>query len=62
VTTLTVRRMRWRTRRWGRTWIWGVRSGEWWIGARSNFQADVTEFNLFGLTLLVGRREFPAPR
>ena len=45
--------------RWGRTWIWGVRRGEWWAGARQNLQADATEFNLFGLTLMVGHRERP---
>lgn len=47
---------RWQTQRWGRTWVWGIRSGEWWIGARANFAADATEFNAFGLTLLVGHR------
>lgn len=42
-------------RRWGRTWIWGYRSGEWWIGVRRNFQADALEWTAFGLTLMVGR-------
>ena len=41
--------------RWGRTWVWGYRRGEWWIGARHNLYCDAIEWNLFGLTLMVGR-------
>lgn len=43
-------------RQWaGRTWIFGVRRGEWWIGARRNLECDAIEWNLFGLTMMVGR-------
>lgn len=44
------------TVRWGRTWTWGYRRGEWWIGARHNLPADCIEWNLFGFTLMVGRQ------
>lgn len=47
---------RWKAQRWGRTWIWGFRSGEWWIGARRDFAADGIQYNAFGLTLFVGAR------
>lgn len=47
---------RWRTTRWDRTWIWGVRRGEWWVGVRRNLAADALELNMFGLTLMVGVR------
>lgn len=52
--TQTMRWTRWTKR--DRRLIWGIRSGEWWIGARRNFQADAIEVNVFGLTLLVGAR------
>lgn len=42
--------------RWGRTWTWGLRRGEWWLGLRFNFMADAWEFNFLGVTLMVGRR------
>lgn len=37
--------------------VWGIRGGEWWIGARRTFLMDGIEFGLFGLTLIVGRRK-----
>lgn len=44
------------TRRTGRrTWRWGYRSGEWWVGARRNFPMDGLELNFLGLTLLTWR-------
>lgn len=54
------RALHWATRRrtahrWGRRLIWGYRSGEWWIGVRRNFEADVIEWNLLGFSLFVGR-------
>lgn len=45
-----------RTVRWDRDWIWGYRSGEWWVGARRNVECDAVEWCLFGWTLIVGRR------
>jgi hypothetical protein len=47
--------MRWQRHRWGYTWVFGLRRGEWWIGARRNFAADAIEINLFGITLMIGR-------
>lgn len=48
--------------RWGRTWIWGYRRGEWWIGARDDFACDAVVFGVFGLTLMVGRSELAGHR
>lgn len=53
--TVTKRMLRWRKYRWGRSWTFDLRGGEWWIGARRNFPCDAIEINLFGLTLMVGR-------
>lgn len=46
---------RWRYR-WGRTYRVGRRTGEWWIGVRRNVPADAWECNVFGLSIMIGRR------
>lgn len=48
-------RMRWQTHRWGWHFVWGLRTGEWWIGARRNLMADAIEINALGLTLMIGK-------
>lgn len=47
--------LRWTVRRGRWHWIYGVRQGEWWIGARRNFPAQAIEINVLGLTLMVAR-------
>lgn len=39
----------------GRAWRTGVRSHEWWVGIRWNLPALAWEFNLLGLTLMIGK-------
>ena len=51
------RRLRWELDvtgwRYTRRWVVGVRSGEWWIGARYDFPCDWLEIGILGLTLCI---------
>lgn len=39
--------------RYTRRWVFGIRRGERWIGARRNFACDWWEFGIFGLTVAI---------
>ncbi|MDG4791991.1 hypothetical protein O7626_39955 [Micromonospora sp. WMMD1102] len=45
--------------RYTRRLLVGLRRGEWWIGARYNFQCDWWEVGAFGLTVCVPAEKTP---